>query len=150
MGTLHEFSLLMSQPIPCKHTSPDELKKVSFISLKPAMRPLAHVLEHPHPERSCGLVQKCEIVLSYCLSDIDGRNEAHFTKLTGLPLIAMADDSIATLASLTDGSAGLDSLYVMGSREAAILSALSHRIITWNVSLPATTKIAGVLFTSEA
>ena len=76
------------------------------------------------------------MILTYCLSDIEGNNEAHFTKLTSLPLIAMADDSIGTLTNLTADSADLNTLYVMGSREAATLSTMSHRIIKWNVSVP--------------
>ena len=82
----------------------------------------------------CNGLQKCELVLTYCLSDIDGSNEAHFGRLTALPLIAMADDSFATLTNLEDATSELSSLYVMRAQEAAALSALSHRIIKWTVS----------------
>ena len=55
-------------------------------------------------------------------------------KLTALPLIVMADDSIATLASMTNVNSEASSLYVMGPREARTLSAQSHRIVQWTVS----------------
>ena len=77
------------------------------------------------------LAQRCEILLAYCLSDIDGNKDLQ--KLKGLPLVRMADDSIATIQS-GEGDSEFKMMYVMGSREAATLSVLSHKIIKWNVS----------------
>ena len=78
-------------------------------------------------------LQRCETILTYCISDVNGQDDTHLARLTGLPLIVMADDSIATLTSTTETGGQTQNLYIMRSKEAAVLSSMSHRIIKWTV-----------------
>ena len=78
------------------------------------------------------LRQACELLLEYCLMDLDLGRKEDVAKLANLPLVAMADGVFETLKLSKEAD---KELYVMSPREADLLSNQSQRIVSWHVSL---------------
>ena len=80
------------------------------------------------------LRQACELLLEYCLMDLDLGRKEDVAKLANLPLVAMADGGVFETLKLSKEAD--KELYVMSPREAELLSNQSQRIVSWHVSLP--------------
>ncbi len=87
------------------------------------------------------MLQAYSTLLDYCLSNLDPIDTA-LTKLTGLPIIVPADDTIGTLSALATPSQAWDKfLYVMGREAAQTLAVQAHQMVAWHVSTRGDTPI---------
>ena len=76
--------------------------------------------------------QACELLLEYCLMDLDLGRKEDVAKLANLPLVAMADGGVFETLKLSKEAD--KELYVMSPLEAELLSNQSQRIVSWHVS----------------